>query len=335
MPGRVDRPSQHPKLPLVRQDERPLVVLPDSSTESTPAFNAASTSFSDASICIQRYLERPQTTEEWLTRIGTADGVVFSWHLPSEVLRELTSVKVACFLGTGVSDNIDLSLARQKKIEVLNVSGYGDSAVAEHTIALLLGAVRAVPSMDRAIRRGEWRSFQARDLSTLTLGVIGLGGIGRKVASLAEALGIKVVGWKRVAEDGVVRADGFALAPLSEIFSSADIISIHLDLNDETEGLISASLLSIMKPTAYFINTARSALVDTESLLTLLEEKRIAGAAVDVFDEEPPSNLPRLINIDDLTMTPHIAYNTSLASVNLFRSALSKTASFLTGSTIE
>lgn len=331
MPELAGQSAQASEVDAIRHDARPVIVFPDSSPESNTAFENALAALPDASVRVERFLGRPQTTEEWLARIGSADAVIFSWDFPRDVLQELSSVKVVCFLGTGVSDNIDLALARSKNIEVLNVSGYGDSAVAEHTIALLLGAVRGIPSLDRAMRSGEWNSYQAQDLQSLTLGVVGLGGIGRKVATLAAALGISVVGWKRVAEDGVKEVDGFALAPLTQIFSTADIISIHVDLNDATEGLISASLLSLMKPTTFFVNSARSGLVDTDFLLTLLEEGRIAGAALDVFDSEPPANLERLAAIDNLIMTPHTAYNTELASINLFRSALSQTSDYLSG----
>jgi phosphoglycerate dehydrogenase-like enzyme len=160
---------------------------------------------------------------------------------------------------------------------------------------------------------------------------VGLGPIGQETARLGAGVGMKLIGWTRTSTPDRAR-HGLALVPLDEVFSRADIVSIHLSLRPETEHLVSRSLLSRMKPEAYFVNTARAKLVDNAALADLLRAGRIAGAAFDVFDEEPVPPGPHMFrDLPNVLITPHIGYNTREASLNMLNIAIATIAGHLTG----
>lgn len=237
----------------------------------------------------------------------------------AEILERCPSVRCIVFLGTGAASFIDLEAAQRLGITVRSYKGYGDRSVAEHAFALMLAAAHRVAEMDRDIRAGLFQPKNSMELLGKTVGVIGAGGIGREMIRMCAGIGMKVLAWNR---SGVPAGLPCEPIDLDSLLRRADVVSLHLVLNEGTRGLLSREKLALMKPGAIFVNTARGAIVDEPALVEALERGRIAHAALDVFVEEPlPPDHPfrRLPNV---TMTPHAAFMTREASLNLLRMAL-------------
>jgi D-3-phosphoglycerate dehydrogenase len=235
------------------------------------------------------------------------------------LLAACPKLKAIVFLGTGAASYIDLAAAERLGIRVRAYGGYGDQSVAEHAIALMFAAARKLAGMDRAIRAGHWEPLNGIELAGKTLGVIGTGGIGKAMVRLGAGLGMAVIAWNRsgVPEDLPCRA-----VELDDLLRTADVISLHLVLNDQTRGLIDARRIGLIKPGAIFINTARGAIVDEAALVAALQARRIGHAGLDVFTSEPlPAGHP-LTSLDNVTLTAHAAFATREASERLLRMAL-------------
>ena len=206
---------------------------------------------------------------------------------------------------------MNLDYCNEKGILVFHTPGRNANAVADFTVGMLLSECRNIAKAHRELKEGRWvREYANKDsvpdLCDKTVGIIGYGNIGRKVAQRLKAFEMKVL----VYDPYVKEAEGVELVPLEELMSRSDFVTIHSRLTKETEKLINARLLSLMKPTAYFINTARAGLVDEAALVQVLQEKRIAGAAIDVFEMEPPTKDYPLVVLDNVTITPHLAGGT-------------------------
>ncbi len=235
------------------------------------------------------------------------------------LLAACQSLKVIVFLGTGAASYIDLKAAERLGIRVRAYGGYGDQSVAEHAVALMFAAARQLGAMDRALRAGRWETLNSIELAGKTLGVIGTGGIGKAMIRLGAGLGMRVIAWNR---SGVPADLPCASAGLDELLANADVVSLHLVLNDGTRGLLDARKLGLIKRGAIFINTARGAIVDEQALIAALESGRIGHAGLDVFTEEPlPAGYP-LTRLANVTVTPHAAFATREASERLLRMAL-------------
>jgi D-3-phosphoglycerate dehydrogenase len=244
--------------------------------------------------------------------------VVDHSYLPAPVLERCTDLRHIVFLGTGAASYIDVAAAIRCGITVHTIKGYGDTSVAEHTIALMMGCARGVARMDRAIRAGSWETLQGLQLAGRTLGLIGLGGIGREVARIATCIGLSVIGWNRspLADARV------ELVALDALLARADIVSLHLGLNDETRGFLDAARLAGLKRGCILINTARGALVDEAALLHALADGRIAHAGLDVFETEPLAPDHPLTRLDTVTLTAHAGFCTEDAALELLRRAI-------------
>jgi len=212
--------------------------------------------------------------------------------------------------GVGV-DNIDVEAATKRGIAVMNTPGANAVAVAEHTLALMLAMARHLPKADSTTRAGKWekKSLQGAELRGKTLGIVGLGRIGVEVAKRAKAFGMKVVAHDPFVSTVLVRELGLALAPLDEIYQEADYLTLHVGLTPQTQGMINAATLAKMKKGARLVNCARGELVDEAALAAALKSGHIAGAALDVFAEEPPKSSP-LLALPNVIATPHIAGST-------------------------
>ena len=198
------------------------------------------------------------------------------------------------------------------------IKGYGDTAVAEHTIALMWAAARDIALMDRDVRAGRWVAREGPQLTGKTLGLIGLGGIGREVARMAVGMGMKVVAWNRTQlPDAPV-----PLVALDDLLAQSDVVSIHLVLGDETRNFLDAARLARLKPGAILVNTARGALVDEAALLAALADGRIRHAALDVYHSEPLAADHPLTRLANVTLSAHSAFRTPEASENLLRRAI-------------
>jgi D-3-phosphoglycerate dehydrogenase len=237
-------------------------------------------------------------------------------YMPTELVTQCKSLKHIVFLGTGAASYMNIDELKHHGVHVHTIKGYGDTAVAEHTIALMFAAARDIARMDREVRSGVWTPQEGVQLHGKTLGVIGLGGIGREVAHLAKGVGMHVIGWNRT------RRAGVPIAELDALLEKSDVVSMNLALNDHTRGFLSREHIAHMKPGAIFINTARGALVDEAALIEALDGGRIRHAALDVFHEEPLRPEHPLARMQNVTLTSHAAFRTLEASMTLLRRAI-------------
>ena len=234
-------------------------------------------------------------------------------YLPTALAARCAKLKHVVFLGTGAASYMNVDELAERGIRVHTIKGYGDTAVAEHAIALMLAACREVARMDREIRSGGWVTREGMQLSGKTLGVIGLGGIGREVVRLGRGLGMQVLAWNRTPRYG------HASVGLDELLTRSDVISLHLVLNDGTYGFLGPAQIARIKPGAVLINTARGALVDESALIEALRSGRIRHAGLDVFQSEPLRPDHPLAAMDNVTLTAHAGFRTLEASMTLLR----------------
>ena len=229
--------------------------------------------------------DRSENEEELIARSRDADGVVLS-NIPfgRRVLEQCPRLKLICVAFTGV-DHIDLDCCRERGITVCNCAGYSTAAVAELVFGLVIGLYRRLPACDRAVRTGQTKDgLVGFELEGKRFGVVGTGAIGSRVAAVAAAFGCQVYAYSRTRK----QLPGVTYVELDELLATCDVVSLHVPSNQQTRGLISGPQLALMKPTALLINTARGPVVDSEALARALEENRLAGAGIDVFEMEPP-----------------------------------------------
>jgi len=249
--------------------------------------------------------DRPLQPHELVELIGDAVAVIAGVDsFPKEVFERAPRLRVISRFGVGV-DNVDLAAATEHKVVVTITPGANAVAVAELTILLMLALARHLPAHDRWTRSGEWKRVTGMELAGATLGIVGLGRIGREVASRARAFGMRIVFTDPVPPPEAL-VDELEATPLSldDLLPTSDVVSLHLPLTNETYHLIGARELARMKSTAFLINTARGGLVDEQALYEALKEKRLAGAAFDVFEQEPPGASP-LLQLDNFIAMPH------------------------------
>lgn len=237
-------------------------------------------------------------------------------YLPTALVQRCGGLKHVVFLGTGAASYMHIDGLAERGIRVHTIKGYGDTAVAEHTVALMLAACRDVARMDREARAGIWSPREGVQLAGKTLGVIGLGGIGREVARIGRGLGMQVIAWNRTPRPGEPSV------ALDELLARADVISLHLALNDETRGFLGPAQLARLKPGVILVNTARGALIDETALLDALRSGRVRHAGLDVFDAEPLRPDHPLAAMDNVTITAHAGFRTLEASMTLLRRAI-------------
>lgn len=236
---------------------------------------------------------------------GAIIGVV---PMSAHVMEHSPNLKVVSMHGVGV-DHIDLTAAAQKGVVIAICLGANDQSVADLTIGLMVSIARDILSVDKAVRSGGWGAHAGSEMWNKTLGLIGLGRIGRGVARRALGFDMRVLAYDPYVQVEEVGNGGISLVSLDELLRIADFVSLHAALNDETRHMIGAAQLQAMKPSAYLINTSRGALVDEKALYAALVEKQIAGAALDVYDPEPPKNNP-LLELENVVVTPHIGAHT-------------------------
>ena len=224
-------------------------------------------------------------------------------------------LKVIGRAGIGV-DNIDVKKATELGIKVVNAPTGSTISVAELAIAHMLALARFIPKADSSMKRGEWLKKQLKgiELHGKTLGLIGSGRIAQHVAKIAKGLGMNVLVYSPHCTDEKAEKMGARRATLEEVLRESDFVSLHIPKTEETYHLIDKEKLSLMKPTAYLINCARGGVVDEDALYEFLKEGKIAGAAIDVFEEEPPKG-SKLLDLDNVVLTPHIGANTKEAQI--------------------
>jgi D-3-phosphoglycerate dehydrogenase len=239
-------------------------------------------------------------------------------YMPTELVARCKQIKHVVFLGTGAASYMNVAELKGLGVTVHTIKGYGDTAVAEHSIALLFACARDIARMDREVRGGIWTPQEGMQLNGKTLGIVGLGGIGREVARIAKGIGMEVIAYNRTqcADAGVPLVD------IDTLLKRADVVSLHLTLGDETRGFLNAERIARMKPGALLINTARGALVDEAALLAALQSGQIGHAGLDVFHAEPLKADHALAKIPNVTLTSHAAFRTLEASMTLLRRAI-------------
>jgi D-3-phosphoglycerate dehydrogenase len=249
---------------------------------------------------------------------GAEIAIVDHTALPTEIAKQCTGLKDVVFLGTGARSYMNPEELAEFGISVHLIKGYGDTAVAEATIALMWAAARGIAQMDREMRAGNWLRDDGMQLTGKTLGLIGFGGIAAEVARIARGSGMRVTAWNRTLKKKV---RGVEFVELDDLLSESDVISLHLLLNDETRGFVSRACIEAMKPGVILVNTARGALVDEEAMIEALNSGHIRHAGLDVFNVEPlPTDHP-LTRIPNVTLSAHSAFRTPEASENLMAAA--------------
>ena len=239
-------------------------------------------------------------------------------YMPTELVARCPQLKHIVFLGTGAASYMNVDELNARGVKVHTIKGYGDTAVAEHTVALIFAAARDVARMDREVRSGVWTPQEGVQLLGKTLGVVGLGGIGTEVARIGKGLGMEVVAYNRTPrpDAGVPQVD------IDKLLAKSDVVSLNLVLNDETRGFLSKERIARMKPGAILVNTARGALADEAALVAALQSGHIRHAGLDVFHAEPLKADHPLAKLPNVTLTSHAAFRTLEASMTLLRRAI-------------
>jgi len=259
-------------------------------------------------------------TSEDLPRLLEGYAICLDDHsyMPTPLLAQCRSLKHIVFLGTGAASYMNIAELGELGIKVHIIKGYGDTAVAEHTIALMFAAARDLARMDRTLRSGTWKPLEGMQLLGKTLGVIGLGGIGREVARIATGIGMNVIAYNRSkSADATV-----PMVDIDTLLAQSDIVSMNLTLSDETRGFLNADRIARMKKGAILINTARADLVDEAAMLAALKSGQIGHAALDVYHAEPLKKDHPLTGMENVTLSAHAAFRTLEASMTLLRRAI-------------
>jgi D-3-phosphoglycerate dehydrogenase len=239
-------------------------------------------------------------------------------YMPTELVRRCKDLKHIVFLGTGAASYMNVAELEALGVKVHTIKGYGDTAVAEHTVALMMACCRDLARMDRDIRANVWQPQEGVQVLGKTLGIVGLGGIGTEVARIAKGIGMNVVAWNRTP-----RPDApVPLHELDALLETSDVVSLNLTLSDETRGFLSAERIARMKRGVILINTARGALVDETALIAALQSGHIRHAGLDVFHNEPLKADHPLARRDNVTLSAHAAFRTLEASMTLLRRAI-------------
>jgi len=283
------------------------------------------------------YSHKAETQEELVKRIKESEVVVniraYS-HFTGEVFTSCPDLRLLSIWGTG-TDNVDLGAARELGVTVTNTPGANAISVAEHTIAILLALARQIPHLDREVRLGNWPRMEMVQLGGKVLGLFGLGAIGRYVAKMAKGLGMDVIAWTLHPSPERAKESDVRFVSKEELLKRSDVVSLHLGLNDETRGFFKNEDFDLMKPSAFFVNTARAGLVERGALYEALKSKKITGAALDVYEQEPLPPGDPLTTLPNVVLTPHNAGLTPEATINGLMMAAENVAAFLAGKEID
>ena len=268
-----------------------------------------------------------RTEEELIGLLQGIDGAIVSTDpFTARVIQAADRLKVISRTGVGY-DAVDVPAATARGVIVTTTPGVNRHAVADWALALILCCARKVPENLAEVRQGAWTRYEGMDLDGKTLGVVGLGTIGKEVAKRAKAFGMRLLAYDLVQDLPFAEGQGIVYVSLEELLRQSDFVSIHCFLNAATRHLINATRLGLMKPTAFLINTARGGIVDSEALYQVLHAKRIAGAGLDVFEGEPLRADSPLRSLDNVYLSPYCAGSTedarkrsgTMAAENLVR----------------
>lgn len=279
--------------------------------------------------------------DQFFERAANADILVTNKNLfTEETLQRLPELKCICVLATGVN-NIDVQAAAARGIVVCNVPAYSTASVAQFTFALLLEMCHCVGLHNEQVHAGRWTAgphfcfwdTPQVELAQKTIGIVGYGQIGSRVGMIARAIGMHVIAASRTPKPPP-DYQPFEWVPVEELFSRADVVSLHCPLTEENAGFVNKSMLEMMKPTAFLINTARGGLINENDLADALNQEKIAGAGLDVVAEEPISPDNPLLKAKNCLITPHIAWATRAARKRLMHITAENIKAFLKGNPV-
>ena len=292
---------------LMSQNARPLIVIPGDDPpqcQGSPQIDRLEP-YGD----VRLYETPPADGDETVARAQGATAIINSrsrvkW--PADVLRRLPDLRMITVCGIG-TDAIDLDECRERGIVVSNIPGKTAPVVAEHAFGMMFAAAKQAAYQTQKMKAGVWHKFDAIFLRDKTVGVIGAGNIGAEMARLCRSIGMDVIAWTFHPSEERGRSLGVRFVELDELLSTADVVTIHLQETPESRHLIGARELGLMKQGSILVNVARGSIVDTEALVEALDSGRLAGAALDVFEEEPlPADHP-LLGCEHVVLTPHVA----------------------------
>lgn len=250
------------------------------------------------------------TLEQTIAACGDVDGVIAdSEPWCEETLAAAPKLKVIARYGTGMN-TVDVDACRRHGVIVTNCPGLNANTVAEHTTALLLSAVKQIPFFDASTRKGQWDRRMSREISDMTIGILGFGNIGQKVARKLSGFGCRLIAYDAFPNSKAAEEIGAKLVPQETIFKESDVICIHVPLLPETEHLISTDNINKMKDGVIIVNTARGPIVDEKAVAAALQSGKIMAFATDVFEKEPIAEDNPLRSMDNYICTPHCAANT-------------------------
>ena len=274
--------------------------------------------------------------EELKACIGDYHGLIIrsATKVTSEIIDAATSLKVVGRAGSGL-DNVDRTAATKKGIVVMNTPGGNTITTAEHTIALMVSLARQVPQATMSIKAGKWekKKFMGVELFNKTLGIVGIGNIGSQVAKRMQAFAMNVIAYDPFLSEDKAKAMGVEKVDLRELFRRSDFITVHTPLTPETKNLINRETLAVMKPGVRIINCARGGIISEKDLYDALAEGKVGGAALDVFEKEPPENNP-LLTLDTVIATPHLGASTKEAQENVAVAVAEQVVDYLIRGTI-
>jgi len=285
--------------------------------------------------CVTQVGEPADSPADLIRKLSSFDPhalIVRQGQITAEVQKAAKSLQVICKHGVG-TDNIDVEAATRLGIPAMFTPGQNFEAVAEHTLALILALARRIPFQDQQIRNGifDKRGYNGIELRGKTIGLIGYGRIGRRLAELLSPFNMNILVYHPSCADETMPAHISKVQRVEDLYPQADIISLHCPLTDATRGLINSAAIAQMKPTTLVINTARGAIVNESDLVAALETKRIAGAALDCFEQEPPAPDNPLFQLDNVIMTTHTAGMSDQSTRNVGVAAATNVLAILQG----
>lgn len=273
---------------------------------------------------------RPLTEDELLPLIKDCDGYVAGLDFITEnVINACQNLKVISRYGAGY-DRVDINAAKMKGIVVTNTPGVNAEAVGELAMALILSAARKVPHLNSSTRGGEWIRVQGMELKNKTLGIMGLGAIGKVVARCAKGFEMNIAAYDPFINEAYCQEHHIKICTFDELLKESDVISLHLPLTDATKHIIGKDAFAKMKPNAILVNTSRGGIIDEEAAYEALKEGRLGGLGLDAFETEPPHNLA-LFEFPNVVATPHTGAHTQEATNNMAATSIQNMIDVLEG----
>jgi phosphoglycerate dehydrogenase-like enzyme len=261
---------------------------------------------------LEVFKDLPKTSDELKERIKEADIVIVGWSILTEdVIESSEKLKMVSIWAT-TCHYVNLETAWERGIVVTHVPGYATEAVAEHVLALLLAVIRKLPSADEHVRRGDfnWRLFEGIELAGKTLGIVGTGAIGCRVAEIGKAFRMQILGFDKYPNVKKAEEIGMKYVELQTLLEQSDIVTLHVPLTSETERLVGKKEIEAMKNGAILINTSQGKVIDEKALIDALKSRKLSCAGLDVFEEEPPAKDNPLFKLDNATLSPHCGFHT-------------------------